>query len=420
MSPVLDKEGLLRVGGRLSRSELPTGEKTPIIIPPKHHIAVLLIRHFHELSQHQGRVITEGALRSAGYYVIGGKRLINSLLSKCVKCRKIRGKAQYQKMSDLPSDRLAPSPPFSYVGVDTFGPWSIVTRRLRGGTVNSKRWAVIFSCLTSRAVHIEVIEELSSSSFINALRRFISIRGPVKEFRSDRGTNFIGATTELDMKVINVEDPKLSKELLKQNIVWHFNPPHASHMSGAWERMIGLVRRILDSMLLDLKWKQLTHEVLCTLMAEVCAIINSRPITCVSNDPDSPTILSPNVLLTQKVNGDIQSFEKLSLKDMYKSQWKHVQVLANHFWKRWRNEYLQNLQVRKKWSQECSNLKKGDVVMMMDSDVPRIEWPLGIIQEVYPSSDNLVRKVSVRVVREGKPVTYTRPITQIVYLFSDQ
>lgn len=109
-------------------------------------------------------------------------------------------------MSDLPEDRVTPGPPFSSVGVDVFGPWNVVTRRTRGGMANSKRWAVLYTCLTTRAIHIEVIKELSTSAFINATRRFISIRGMVSEFRSDRGTNFVGATDLMKIDAVYVED----------------------------------------------------------------------------------------------------------------------------------------------------------------------------------------------------------------------
>ena len=381
-----------------------TGEKTPIIIPGKHHIATLIVRHYHEAIYHQGRHLTEGAIRSAGYWITGGKRLINSILHRCVKCRKLRGKLGHQKMSDLPSDRLTPCPPFTYVGVDTFGPWSVVTRRTRGGQASSKRWAIRFSCLVSRGIHIEVVEELSTSSFINSLRRFIALRGPVKEFRSDCGTNFTGATEDLSINVINVEDKSVNKFLSEKGIVWKFNPPYASHMSGAWERMIGLVRRVLDSMLYNISSKGFTHEVLCTLLAEVCAIVNSRPIVAVSSDPDFPSVLSPSQIITQKVNTDVEPFEHLSVKDMYKSQWKQVQVLAEQFWKQWRAQYVQSLQVRKKWHQDCNNLKEGDVVLMKDSEVHRNHWPVGIVETVFPSEDGLVRKASIRTSKDSKAV----------------
>ena len=141
------------------------------------YVAQLIICHYLELTKHQGRHYTEGAVRAAGFWLIGGKRQVSSFIFNCVTCRKLRRRTEHQFMSDLPEDRLTPSPPFSNVGVDTFGPCQIVTRCTRGGQDYGKRWAIMFSCLTSRAVHIEVIEDMPSSSFINALRRFIAIKG---------------------------------------------------------------------------------------------------------------------------------------------------------------------------------------------------------------------------------------------------
>ena len=142
--------------------------------------------YHHEKIYHQGRHLTEGATRSAGLWITDGKRLVSSTIHHCVICRKLRGKLAVQKMSDLPEDKITPSPPFSFVGVDVFGPRSIVTRRTRGGSASSQLWAVLLTCLYSRAVHIEVIEEMSSASFVNAMRRLIAVRDKVSEFRSDR------------------------------------------------------------------------------------------------------------------------------------------------------------------------------------------------------------------------------------------
>jgi hypothetical protein len=415
LSPFLDEKGILRVGGRLQRSELSLGEKHPILIPGHHHIATLITRHYHESVQHQGRHFTEGAVRAAGFWITGGKRLVSLLVHRCVKCRKLRGSVCHQKMAELPADRLTPSPPFTFVGVDVFGPWNIVTRRTRGGAADSKRWAVLFTCLVTRAVHIELIESMSSSSFINAMRRFSAIRGKVREFRSDRGTNFVGATSELG---INVADGSVKDFLNKTETEWVFNPPHASHFGGVWERMIGVTRRILDSMLKDSN-KNLTHEVLSTFMAEVSAIVNARPLTSVSTDAESPFILTPSVLLTQKTGSQVESFQHLAERDMYNSQWKHVQVLAERFWSRWRREYLPTIQPRRKWLSETPNVLEGDVILLKDDGVARNDWPTGIVTDVFPSDDGLVRKVRVRVSQDGRLSEFDRPVSKIVVLVSE-
>lgn len=419
LSPYLDGQGLLRVGGRLNQiqDQLGLASTNPIVIP-KGHVATLIIRNFHEKTFHQGRKLTEGLVRSNGFWIIGAKRMISSLIKQCVQCRKLRAPLEVQKMADLPLDRLNPGPPFSAVGVDTFGPWNVSARKTRGGSAQSKRWAIMFTCLTTRAVHIELVEEMSSSSFINALRRLIAIRGPIKVFRSDRGTNFVGATGQTNIDVINVEDDKISTHLTNNGSVWKFNSPHSSHMGGVWERMIGVTRRILDGVLLQVK-KALTHEVLSTLMAEVSAVINSRPITSISSDPESPIILSPNILLTQK-QGEVPSISgEFSIKDIYSSDWKHVQVLSDMFWKQWRQGYLNELQSRRKWCVEKPNIKCGDIVLVKEKELNRNDWPIGIVEKPIKSDDNLVRKAVVRLERNGHLTSYTRPITELVLLVDE-
>ena len=267
-------------------------------------------------------------------------------------------------------------------------------------------------------MHIEVVEEMSASSFLNAVRRFVSIRGKVQEFRSDRGTNFIGSTDAARDGAVNVEDKLVRSFLLGQGTTWIFNPPHSSHFGGAWERMIGTVRRVLDAMLLEAPMKNLSHEVLVTFLMEVCAIVNSRPIVPVSSDPDNPLILTPSVLLTQKVSADVIPVDQFDVKELYRSQWKYVQILADNFWKRWRVEYLQTLQVRRKWKDERENVKSGDVVLLRDKGCHRNEWPTGVVETAFMSDDRKVRKVTLRVIRNEQPVLYTRPISEIVKLFT--
>jgi hypothetical protein len=230
LDPGLDGKGLLRVGGRLRESDLSLEEKHPIILPSNDHVSKLIVRHYHELVYHQGRLFTQGAIRQAGYWIVGSKRAVSSLVFNCVTCKKLRGRFENQKMSDLPSDRLEKAPPFSYVGVDCFGPWHVVSRKTRASQATAKRWAVLFTCLSVRAVHIEVVDEMTSSAFINALRRFVAIRGKVKIFRSDRGTNFVGAVDHIGVDSINVEDEQTKIFLRRSNSVWIFNAPHSSHM----------------------------------------------------------------------------------------------------------------------------------------------------------------------------------------------
>lgn len=197
--------------------DLEDQEKHPLIRPASHHVTTLLVQHYHDKAAHQGRHITDGALRTAGVWIVGGRRLTSSIIFKCVICKEMRGKREVQKMSDLSADRLATDPPFTHVGLGVFGPWSVTIRLTRGGAAESKRWAVIFACLTTRAVHLEVIESLSTSSFINAFRCFLSIRVPGKHLGSDRGRNFISACREFH---VNTDDPEIKNNLQEQGCTW--------------------------------------------------------------------------------------------------------------------------------------------------------------------------------------------------------
>ena len=246
LNPFIDSSGFIRVGGRINMANVSEDERNPIILPSKGWIATLIVRFYHSTTQHQGRHLTSGAIRSAGYWIVGQKRLVSSILHKCVTCRKLRRSTEQQMMADLPKDRLKPDPPFTSVGIDTFEPWSVVTRRTRGGVANSKRWAIICTCMATRGVHLEVVQDMSSSCFINAFKRFVSIRVDVKLIRSDRGTNFVGATDHLDIKAVSVEDSPIKDYLFDNGIEWHFNSPHSSHMGDSWERMIQTTSRILD------------------------------------------------------------------------------------------------------------------------------------------------------------------------------
>ena len=286
------------MGGRLHRSNQSMQNKHPVVLPRKGHVTDLVIHHFHAKVEHQGRGITTNEIRANGFWILGCSSAVSSVIYKCVKCRKIRGKCQIQKMADLPVDRLEPSPPFSYCAVDFFGPWYI-----KEGHKTLKRYGALFTCMSSRAVHINVANSMNTDSFLNTLRRFMAIRGPIRQLRSDQGTNFIGARNELKDALGELDQSKVTRFLSENGcdyFQFEFNVPHASHMGGVWERQFRTVRSILASML-DHSGAQLDEESIRTLTYEVSAIINSRPLTTNTlNDPTSLEPLTPNHLLTQK------------------------------------------------------------------------------------------------------------------------
>ena len=427
LDPFLDEDGLVRVGGRIRRSNLPIEEKHPIILPKKSHVTQLLIRHHHEKVKHQGRGMTMNEIRASGYWIIGGNSSVNSYISKCVICRKQRRPTEVQKMADLPEDRIQPAPPFTNSGVDCFGPF--VIKNLRKEV---KRYGVIFTCMASRGVHLEVAHTMETDSFINAYRRFTSRRGPVRQLRSDQGTNFTGANGELKKCLKELDDQKITSQLLKDNCDWvsfNMNTPYSSHMGGAWERQIRSVRNVLSTLLRN-HGTQLDDESLNTLMCEAEAIVNSRPLTTDTlNDPQSICPLTPNHLLTMKSRVLLQPPGVFSSPDVYsRKRWRRVQHLANEFWSRWRKEYIQSLQIRQKWQKIERNVREGDVVIVKDINLPRNLWPLARVISVNSSKDGLVRTANLQFAdpslnsngkRTRSRQNMQRPIHKLVVLMTE-
>lgn len=265
LDPFLDVDVILRVGGRLRRTSLTDDIKFPIILPRNSHVTKSIVKDFHERTYYQGKGMTLNEVRSNGFWVVSGPSVVASMTSSCVKCQRLRGAVQEQRMPDLPEDRLETTVPFTYCAVDYFGPFIF-----KDGRKEPKRYGVLFTCMALRAVHIETANSLETDSFINALRRFISRRGPIRQLRSDQGTNFVGARTELAQALAEMDQEKIRTKLLEEQCDWFsfkMNVPAASHMGGVWERQIRSVRNVLSSLLLD-NGKQLDDESLRTLMCE--------------------------------------------------------------------------------------------------------------------------------------------------------
>lgn len=373
LNPFLDRDSILRVGGRLKHSiSLDYQEKHPIIFPKTGHFTQILLRNLHEKAAHQGRGMTLAKMRSFGYWIIGARSLVTSLIHNCVICRLLRAKPSIPQMSPLPLERSTESPPFSYCGVDCFGPFMVKDRR-----TELKRYGLMATCLASRAVHIELLDDMSTPAFINAIRNLIAIRGPIREIWCDQGTNFIGAIPELTEKGV---------------LEFKLNPPGASHMGGVWERMIRTARNVLQSLMRN-HGGRLDTSSLRTLMYEVMAIINSRPLSTVTEE-DIP--LCPNNLLTMKSDIILPPPGAFNDSDIYsRKRWRAVQHLANVFWRRWRSEYLAHLQARQKWVTGETEIKTGNIVLIRDDNVTRNQWLRGRVEECFQSKDKKVRSAKI-------------------------
>ncbi|XP_043214441.1 uncharacterized protein LOC122377914 [Amphibalanus amphitrite] len=403
LSPFVE-DGLIRMRGRLMNSALDWAAKHPLILPDKDKVTDLIIADRHERAGHEGRQYVLSELRTR-YWVLKGNSAVRRCLHRCVKCRRRQRPVEGQKMADLPQDRVEEAThPFSSTGVDYFGP--LYAKRGRGQV---KKFGVIFTCLSTRAVHLELADNLSADSFICALRRFIARRGNVRLMRSDRGTNFTAADKELKEEVdaLHANEEKLRRAMLDKGIEWMFNVPAASHHGGVWERLIRGVRKILNGMLTS---QTFTEETLHTLLCETECIMNNRPLVPVSSDPRDEVPLTPNHILHLKCVTPVCDSSSEDDLDGPK-RWRQAAYLAEQFWRSWRRLYLPLLQQRSRAATRSrTNLRIGDVVVMVDESVPRGVWPLGLVKETLMGKDGRVRSVKVR----ARETMFLRPVTKVV------
>ena len=358
--------------GRLASAPVPYEKKHPIILPYKHHVTDLIIKQYHESLGQMGQECVLSSLRET-FWVVKGRSTVRPVLRRCIDCQRRNTHPGERFMASLPEERLTPDkPPFTFVGVDYFGPIEV-----KQGRSHVKRCGCLFTCLTMRAVHIEVAHSLDTDSMINALRRFISIRGCLEQLRSDQGTNFTSAERELKEAIEGWNQQKIYSFCGQKIIEWIFNPPATSHMGGNWEQVV-------------------SDEVLSTVLAEVTNILNTRPLSRNSDSPLDEQPLTPNHLLHLRPCPSVPPgvFDKDDLS--CKRAWRQAQYLANSFWRRWTREYLPTLLERKEWTEPKRNLQIGDLVLVADETFPRGRWPLGRVVKVIASRDGWVRAAKVK------------------------
>ncbi|XP_059051883.1 uncharacterized protein LOC131846565 [Achroia grisella] len=400
LAPVLDEDGLLRIDSRIKRApDVCENAKSPIILDGRHHIARLLILHHHIQSAHAFNELILNEIRQR-FWILRARNTIRSVVHTCMQCRRWKGKVIKPQTGDLPLERVDHSKrPFTHVGLDYFGPIVVTVHRR-----NEKRYVALYTCLVTRALHLEVVPSLSADAAIMSLRRFIARRGSPCTIYSDNGTNFVGAFRELRC----LYDDPVVEYATNHKIEWHFIPPASPFMGGAWERLVRTVKTALRSCL---SRKTIKEETLVTLLLEAEAIINARPLTYISPSPHAPEALTPFhfILGTSSTTPWTSSLTDADL--VRRCDWRRVLRLADHFWARWLREYLPTLRSRGP-HRGTATVAEGDVVLIADSSLPRGLWPLGRIVKVYPGPDGVVRVADVLT----KGGTLRRPVRKLILM----
>ena len=380
LDPIVDDSGLIRLKSRITLRDDEYDFIFPIILPRNNHLVRLIIIRLHEDFNHAGVEISLTHVRQK-FWVLGGRKEIRSVIGKCVICRRYDAKPLSVTSAPLPLNRVRDATVFEVIGIDFAGP--IV---LKG---NTKAWICIFTCAIYRAVHLELVSSLSTSFFFMSLRRFIARRGRPAVIYSDQGKNFEGAVNKLN----KIDFKRVASDSAMLQIEWKMNPPSSPWWGGFWERLIGVLKRLLRR---TLHKACLEYEEMLTVLLDCEAIINSRPISFQSDSSNEVTPLTPSHFLQDireigTVDLDEIDSSKLTKREAYRMQIKKC------LRKRFRNEYLGALIKYKNDCEKLSNFidkpKINDIVFVGSDNCKRLDWPLAKIKDIMYSHDKNIRVV---------------------------
>ncbi|GBO37523.1 hypothetical protein AVEN_259042-1 [Araneus ventricosus] len=297
-------------------------------------------------------------------------------------------------MGDLPEDRVNPNFVFTSVGIDFAGPFYIKTK-LRKRDPPTKIYVCIIICLSTKAIHLELVSDLSSEALIAALKRFMARRGKCRKILSANATNFVGTKNEINrlFKLMEQQDALFQNFLSEEEITWSHIPPKAPHHGGLWEASVKSFKFYFKRVVSN---TCLTYEEFLTILFQIEGLLNSRPLTPLSSEGEDLEILTPGHFLIGRPITSIPEPLMIELNDNRLNRWQLLTKKVQAIWKHWSKNYLNNLQQRHKWMFKKDNFKIGDMVLIKEDNVPVSNWPLGRVVKLYPGKDNIIRVVDIK------------------------
>jgi len=387
LNPFLDEDGLLCVGGRLANANLPFRVKHPYILPKSHSVTSLIVRFYHIKYLHAGIKLLHSSIKQR-FWIIGSRSIIRRIVKDCVICVRFRSELSKQIMADLPATRVNPGRAFLRSGTDFCEPFLVTPRRARG-IKPLKMYVCVFVCFTTKAIHLELISDLSSDACISGLKRFIGRRGKPLEIYSDCGTNFIGTKNNL----LSWQTESIGRYLVDEGVKWKHIVPSAPHFGGLWEAAVKSMKfhlkRVLGTQILS-------QEEFTTVLVEIEAVLNSRPLVAASDDPDDYTAITPGHFLIGSELKRLPEPDFTELKIPIRERLRLISQISQSFWKSWSKDYLTQLQERNKWRKPFENLKVNDLVLIKEDNLPPIKWKLARVSETYKGTDNFIRAVNLK------------------------
>jgi len=385
LNPFLDGNQLTRVGGRLQNSDLTFDQQHPLILPKGHYITCLITEDIHKKNLHASGQLLLSLIRQK-FWIPDARNVLKKTIQKCLICVRVKATTATQLMGQLPQVRVKLAKPFANAGVDYSGPFYLKQGGKKSKTL-VKCYVALFICLATKAIHLELVSELSTEAYIASLHRFIARRGLCDNIYSDNGTNFVGAEKELRETILEGKSVKrISSFATQQGINIHFIPPCSPHMGGIWEAGVKSMEFHLRRVAGNAK---LTFEEFYTLLCQVEAVLNSRPICPLGNNPDNLQVLTPGHFLigTSLLAPPDRNLIDLPVNRL--SRWSYVQQMVQQLWKCWSQDYLHQLQQRNKWKDIRPNVTIDDLVLVREDNLPPLVWKKAVISDIHAGRDGL-------------------------------
>ncbi|XP_062709928.1 uncharacterized protein LOC134288608 [Aedes albopictus] len=409
LNPQLE-DGILCVGGRLHHASITNRRKHPYILDHRHPFAYIVVAHYHLKLLHGGQQLIISTVRER-FWPTSVRNLVRKVLHECVPCFRVRPKIQDQLMADLPPERVTPCPPFQRVGVDYCGPFQVAYPHRRSRPV--KIFVAVYICLVTKAVHLELAADLSAQGFIATLKRFSSRRGKPEIIMCDNGRNFVGARRQLDelrRLFINQQfQSDVVREANEEQIEFRFIPARSPNFGGLWESAVKSFKMLFKR---TIGTHTLLYDEMATVLAQAEAVLNSRPLTPLSNDPDDFEALTPGHFLIQRPLTAIPEPDLDGIPENRLSAFQKAQRYTQQLWKNWSKLYLSDLHNRTKWTVRRNNVAVGTMVVLKDEERPPLKWQLGRVTDVHAGEDGNVRVVTVKT----KDGSYRRAVSKICVL----
>ena len=396
-----DEFGIIRTLSRMKHACLPSKTKVPVFLNKEHRLSELIILYCHTKVYHRGVRQTLNEFR-ANYWITRGRSFVKKILRACIVCKKINARPlNYPAHSELPLIRFDERYPFAATGVDYLGPLYCLPVYGKKKTL-CKAQIVLYTCISTRAVILDVVHSADGKSFVNSFRRFISRRGCPAIMVSDNGSAFIAEETQ--------------KFVSNRFIDWRFNIAFAPWQGGIWERLVSCVKRCIKNVV---GVRRISYIELQTLVMEIEAILNNRPL-CQDYDSEIEDVLTPNHLIYGRRLENINDSKTISIEiDGYNELDKKEKKLASsitYFWDIWRKEYLTSLREKQRLSRVRteSKLSVNDIVIVYDKHQPRHLWKLGRVVDLLKGNDKVIRGAKLKL--GGSRAIITRPLNKLYLL----